>query len=194
MSAFDPQLGGVSLVALRDAIVAEIRAHFPASADITVEKHRGKWTNKSLEHYSKETPCILVVYTGGAGFETTGNGKSRGDVTWTAFVATDVRDGDADDAALSITEQLLTLIPGSKFLPSVASASQSVTGLNAYVDALEEYGIDVHAVSWTQQVGLNKLTTEQLAARPEFLRLFTDLPMGGDDDPDAEHMNTVRDP
>lgn len=191
MATRDPQLRGLEFIRLRDGFVQLIRDHFPTSAVKEVCSHRGKWTVKSIDRYSRKVPCVLVAYTGASGFETTGAGSSLGEVTWTAFAMTDALEGDSDDAALAITCELLRIIPGAKLADG--SAAADVSGLNAYVDDLEDKGLDVHAVSWTQQVTLLKLTPEELAALPDFLRLFSTYPMGGVDDPDAEHMNNVRD-
>ena len=182
---------------VREAAIAAIRARFPETAVPSVKKHRGRWSQKSISRDTKKTPCIMVAYTGAQNFDTTGAGTSRGEVTFTAFVMADAKGagpGEADDAALAITTELLRILPGSAFYPDAASAADNVDGINAYVDALEDLGYDIHAVSWQQEVALPKMSAEELAALPDFLRLFSTFEMGGEDDPDAEHMNNVREP
>lgn len=179
------------LIGLRDAIVEQIDALFTAGP-VHAFKHRGKWTVESIKHYAAKTPCIAIAYTGASGWESTGNGKTRGYVALTAFVITEEADGDEDDASLALTQLLLTLVPGNNWGLEDVSVAESVDGLNAYTHKLDDKGVNIHAVSWVHDVSLSKLGAAEIAALPDFLRLHTTMLVGGEADPDAEHLNNVR--
>lgn len=194
MATADERLGGLALIGLRDTIVAKLQALFP-DGPVTVSKHRGEWTAESVREYVTQTPAIAIAYTGASNWESTGAGKTQGLVALAAFCITqDLADGDEDDASLALTQTLLAVVPGNDFGVAGVSHAENVDGLNAYSHKLDDKGVNIHVVSWVHQVELSKPELVAAASLPDFLRLFTTLPMGGAADPDAEHLNTVRDP
>jgi hypothetical protein len=198
----DERLGGRELIALRDAVVERLNAMWPRGP-VTAKKHRGKWTDKSAKEYEASAPCIVVAYGGAANWESNGDGSCQGLILLSAFcITSDLADGDADDASLALTQRLLLELPGSDFGISGVSGAENVDGVNAYTNRLDDQGINIHEVSWVHTVTLNKLTDEEYAELPEFLRLFTQAdPTRGDADvgdegefAPQEHMNHVREP
>lgn len=201
MATADERLGGLRLIGLRDAVVDTINALFP-SGPVTAFKHRGEWTDESIAHYATKTPCISITYTAAKDWEITADGYTQGLIALTAFVITEEADGDEDDAALALTQLLLTLVPGNDWGVEGVAIAENVDGLNAYTHKLDGQGVTIHAVSWVHQVDFPKMSAEEYAAMPDFLHLFTRLdPTKGDAevgdagefDPE-EHMNEVREP
>jgi hypothetical protein len=194
VATHDERLGNDEVIGLRDAIVTTLSALFP-QGPVTVTKHRGKWTHQSIREYSVQTPAIAIVYNGGSGWESNGEGTSTGYVSLTAFCMTaDLTDGDVDDASLALSTLLFRIVPGNDFGVKGVAAAEGVDGLNAYVEQFDELGVNIHAVSWVHQVELPRLTEAERAALPDFLRAYTTVPMGDDDVPDELDNNNVREP
>jgi hypothetical protein len=196
LATVDERLGGLVLIGLRDRIVATINGLFP-NGPVEAFKHRGEWTEESVAAYASKTPCIAIAYTGAKDWETDGDGTNQGLIAITAFVITEVADGDEDDASLALTEFLLRLVPGNRFGAEHVSGGENADGLNQYTHKLDDKGVNIHSVTWVHQIELSKLTAAELAALPDFLRLFTRAHPGSEiDGPIApqEHMNEVREP
>lgn len=177
-------------------MITQLRATFGQGVK-TVTKHRGEWSPKMVQKYSRHAPALLVSVHGGDDFERSGAGTVRGSIGMSVAVmvrTTDAADGDHDDPALLITAALLTLIPSEHW--DCTSGAEEIKWRNMSHEFVG-LGVNVHVVSWVQpNVTFPPLTEEEIAALPDFLRAHTDFTPAeaGPDDPIAENLVDVRNP
>lgn len=196
MSVSDERIRGAVVVALRDAIVQTLESLWP-HGPVQVFKHRGKWTHRSLDRYFSSAPCIAVTWNGGDGFEATDGNGTLGVMSFTAFVITVDDPVHADDDSIALTEVVTATASGAQWgLDNVASAAMHVHAVNAYDHELDDKGCNIAAVSWDHELTLDKLSAEDLAALPDFLRAHTTMRVGDpsedDDVADETVLTTVR--
>ncbi|MEM1284948.1 MAG: hypothetical protein AAGH43_06140 [Pseudomonadota bacterium] len=152
-----------ALVALRSAIVADLRAS--VSDARTVEAYGGKLNLGEINRVTTRAPAILIAIVNGAGSEPLANNQLRVEMLLSAFViAEDKRGQDRDVMALSIAEQVIARVALWSWT-GIAKARQpeDVKFESLYSGDIDRRGVALLAVAWKQSlpIGIDRFTAER---------------------------------
>lgn len=160
----------MSLVAVRDAMVAAIKTALPPA--VSVAAHAGRFDEAELARYAVASPTVLVACLGVVGVSARG-GEVAADVLWGAFVvAGPGKRGVAPQAvALALLPPLLACIAGNRWGREEAETHpEALKADNLYSAKLDGNAVALWAASWRQRITIGGgLTQEELDALPDFL-------------------------
>lgn len=138
----------MSLVGLRDAIVASIRVNVAAFR--VVQPHGGRFNAAELKRIATQAPAALVAMLGGP-LEREG-GQAVGAVQMFVFVVTGgTSTTKRDEDALLLAEAVAGLMSENKWAYADAQAPSRARLDNLYSGEIDRLGVALWAISWTQR-------------------------------------------
>lgn len=180
-----------TMLTLRDAVVAGIRAAFPTSSVPTVEVYDGPADADFMKRYAKISPAIIITVLGGPT-------KPRGgslykDVAFGAYIFTKSRsDTQRTAAAVALEQRLVQLVlQGTWDTPVEYAAPSMVESRSEFDGELEGMGLTMWTVSWESKLRIPGMTADEHADLEDFASLFAKIYNPAfdvdDDEPLAEH-------
>lgn len=155
----------MSLLDLRTAIVDQLLTKL---APVKAESHGGRFTLADLQRIATGAPTVRVACLGVTGVEQSG-GSVSATARWGAFVLTkDQRQLPRDHSALLITAQILASVVENRWGLEAAELPTDLRGDNLYSGKLENKGVALWAVTWTQTIEIETLDFESLVAFATF--------------------------
>ncbi|EGJ49048.1 phage protein Gp37 [Desulfocurvibacter africanus] len=158
----------MSLTAMREAIVAKIKAELPELK--TVESHGGRFDFAELKRVSARTPAAFAACLGVSDAQAWGSG---GEVScsalWAVFVvvASKQRDAPRDLVAMALTQAVLGLLPDQRWgLDASRSSPGQIRADNLFSSVVDKIGVAMWGVSWRQEVDIANV---DLSSLPDFL-------------------------
>lgn len=160
----------MSLVAVRDAMVAAIRAALPPA--VSVAAHAGRFDEAELARCAVASHAVLVACLGVVGVSARG-GEAAADVLWGAFLVAGPgkRGADPQTVALTLLPPLLACVEGNRWGRGEAETRpEALKADNLYSARLDGNAVALWAASWRQRITIGGgLTQEELDALPDFL-------------------------
>jgi len=143
----------MSLLTLRAAVVAALRASLPrlAGKTVKVEAHAGRFDAAELKRISAQAPAVFVAVLGLADIS-----ESCGDVSATCQVLAIVVCKDApalprDLAALGMMGALAKIVPGNEWNGAAEKAPEDIRCDNLFSATLDQAGVAMWGVAWRQR-------------------------------------------
>jgi hypothetical protein len=141
----------MSLVGLRAAIVASIKAEVTTLK--AVQPHGGRFNLAELKRVALSQPAALVAILGGP-LERQG-GQAVGDVQVAVFIVTTGSSVTSrDSAALAFAETISGLVCENKWKYADAKAPTGMRIDNLYSGDIDNQGVAIWSVSWSQKADL----------------------------------------
>lgn len=157
----------MSLLALRTAVVAGIKAALPAVP--TVEPHSGRFDLTDLGRLAVRTPAVLVAVLGTDEVTQSTTGLCVEPVRLAAFVVTGNAPGlTRDAAALAIVHTLARLLPENRWGLDGAQRPTEIRADNLYAAELDRKAIAMWAVSWRQYLRTTEIDVATLDVFAKF--------------------------
>lgn len=130
--------------------------------DTTIKVHGGQFSADELRRWGVQAPAVLVAALGIAAIERIG-GRPRADVEWVAAVMVkSTPDRDRDEAALELTERVVSTI--ARTAPNDTDRATQISARNGYSRELDAKGVAMWVVSWRARQDLSL----ELPDLPEF--------------------------
>jgi hypothetical protein len=149
----------MSTLALRSAIVSAIDDGIPTLK--TCQAHGGKFDLKELMRWAVQAPAVLVSVLGG-NIQREG-GANVIDLRVAAFIVTPGSSASHRDAAvLTIVDAIAALACNNAWDYSQASAPQNIKCENLYAGDIDQKGVALWAVTWTQNVDVGEIDASEL--------------------------------
>ncbi len=173
----------MSLLSLRELIRAKLETEVSALAKVYT--HGGRFDLEELKRYAVQAPCAVVGVLSVPSLEYDG-GQCVAKVEWGCFVvasasvvsATGVKTS-RDANALILTEALLGVItPLQRWGDTAAHAPESIKGANLYSGKLDNTGVALWAITWTQGYDVNSF---DMTALDDFLLYQSTIQLSDDD-------------
>lgn len=185
MGLREPSLGRLKVIALRDAILVRLREVFPTDVMPTIEKFRGPWTDETIRRYSRRAPALMLAVEGMGPVQPNSAASIILPVHFALFAVARVSDGDADDPNLAIAEALSMVVPYDDWGGGqCAQEAQDVMSLNRYTKSVDGTDTNLWVTRFTVKLRIEKLTEEELAAFPDFLRTHHTYVLSDNEDVD----------
>jgi phage gp37-like protein len=165
----------MSVLAMRDAIVAKIKTTIPALKMCAA--HGGRFNEDELERYYVDAPAVLVTCLGKARTEDVGS-ELHIRWRWAAFVVArdlpkvgDVPAREKHDVAAAIAETLSALVVAENWSGTAARAASDIGIDNLYTGGGDGLGVTFWSVTWTQPSAIS--IGIETADLPDFLKAHT---------------------
>lgn len=193
----EPNLGRLKVIALRDAILVRLREVFPTDVMPTIEKFRGPWTDETIRRYSRRAPALMLAVEGMGPVQANSANSIILPVHFAIFAVARVSDGDADDPNIAIAEALSMVIPYEDDWGDDQCAQEAidVMSLNRYTKSLDGTDTNLWLTKFTSKLRIEKLSEEELAAFPDFLRTHHTFVLSDNEDVDRPEQEVeLNDP
>jgi hypothetical protein len=153
---------------LTDAMTSRLRMLFPSKQVPMVEFHDGEIAETDLERYAFRAPAIVLTVGGTAGAAASG-GSVFVPRTFALFIITKPSPDKSKSAlALAIEERLLRFIPFENWCVSPkCGQAERIRSSNLYSSRLDEKGLLLWGVEWTQTIILEGLSYDCRGEMPE---------------------------
>jgi len=138
------------LVRIRDAMLAEVRAHYTDKQVTTVAWHDGEFDLKAIERYSRGAPAIIFSF-GDSNVSKRGGHVFIGIEIVAVLLTRAMESLDRTTWILNLTETFLQLLHSNTWADRAPSTSKTV---NAYSDSLDRLGLSMCVVQWDDVVEL----------------------------------------
>ncbi len=160
----------MTLLSMRDDIVETLGDGALGDLSVKVRAHAGRMDSKEeLLRIAMSAPCVLIACLGFPR-NTLQSGQPRAGARWGAYVITrGAVDEKRDAAALAIVEVLLANIMGNRWGVAGAGNPDGLRAENLYSAKIDNQGVAMWAVTWTQDIDLSPLVD------PETLDAFETL-------------------
>lgn len=143
----------MSIRALRDSIVSTIETQFPAFN--TVKSHGGRFDQQELMRYGLRSPAALVTVIGTRGKATSHAGQATATIQFACYiVAVGQSDNPKDSEVLDLVELITAAAVNNLWAYSDAQAPKDTRMDNLYTGTIDNKGVALWAVLWTQLVDL----------------------------------------
>lgn len=160
------------LIRLRNDILDAIRFFFPIDVVPTVDRHDGDFGVREIEHYAKTAPAIILVTNGGESVRK--GGIINEEASYAIFIMTKGKtQRQRTDGALLIYEHFLKLLHDTDWnTQECVGDPTDIKSVNLYGEELDELGMALWSVQWTQLVQIPYLTDEDVTSLNDFATLF----------------------
>ncbi|HEY8136261.1 MAG TPA: hypothetical protein VIF61_00375 [Methylocystis sp.] len=160
-----------NLPALRDAVVASLRAKIPS---VSIEPHGGSFDEKEIQAFATKAPAIRIALLGFDQVSRHASGQVWLPVNFAAAIVTkDQLDDGAkvtrDTAALLISNAVALAVAGNRFGLSGVKQPENLRGGNLYSGDVLKMGVALWQVTWTSPVLLGESVDEALAAMTQLI-------------------------
>ncbi len=159
---------------MRAAMVSTIKAAVPALR--SVESHRGRFDSTAeIKRYAVRAPAVLVACSGFRVAAQSG-GILRIAANWSWFILTrDTPTATRDAYALTLVETLSGLIEDADWgLPDALTPGPQRAD-NLYAGTIDQLGVAVWALGFTQALTVDRLSTADYAALGAFITFHADV-------------------
>jgi len=143
----------MSVLALRESVVAELKARLPklAGKTVKVEAHAGRFDAAELKRISAQAPAVFVAVLGLADIS-----ESCGEVSATCQILAIVVCKDAtalprDLAALGMMEAMAKIVPGNVWGGAAEKTPEDIRCDNLFSATLDQAGVAMWGVAWRQR-------------------------------------------
>lgn len=163
--------GVANLPALRDAVVADLRAKIPS---LSIEPHGGSFDEKEIQTFATKAPAIRVALLGFDQVSRHASGQVWLPVNFAAAIVTkdQIEEGakvSRDTAALMISNAVALAVAGNRFGLSGVKQPENLRGGNLYSGTVLAMGLALWQVTWTSPVLLGESVDEALAALTQLI-------------------------
>ena len=170
----------MSLITLREAIRVKLEEEVDGFAKVYT--HGGRFDLDELKRWAKQTPCAVVGLLGIPSFEFDGT-QVIGNCEWGAFIVTkDASDLKRDGSAVALVSAIAAVVtPLERWGDDAAHQITAIKASNLYGGKVDQSGIALWAVTWTQGYDINRFdittledfTTYHSTTTPEEVALVT---------------------
>lgn len=155
------------IIAYKEAVEAKFREMLPTSVHLFT--HHGEFGEKELKAYLVKAPAVILAPVGMPTASVAGP-NVMATIGYAAFVLTRSKpELDRGDAALMITETILSFLPYEPF--GLARKPVDVEAANLYSGQIDSQGMALWAVRWRQVLELAAKDDCRYAELDDFLRL-----------------------
>lgn len=168
----------MKLLAQRTAIVAALEDALPKTVDCN--SHGGRFSVDDLKRIAQRTPAVRVGCLAIRDMVSDNAGGIDITVVWGVFViTTDTPQFSRDAAALILVAAIAALVPDNRWAAIASDNPAAARGDNLYSGQLENVGVALWAITWQQQLTLDK---QDLANLDAFQTLHVDFNLAPKDD------------
>lgn len=149
----------MSLLSLRDAIIASITSEI--SAFVEVREYGGRFTKADLEWAAHRSPAAFVAVLGAEGKKPGGQPVANAAII-ASVVVRGRSDNKRESASLLLAQAVFALALRNHWDYSEAKEPVKVRMTNLYSSALDEEGFSIWAVGWAQETDVDPFDISEL--------------------------------
>jgi len=182
----------VSLLAIRNAVVADLQGASELSQLETCEAHGGRFDIEELRHVAAKAPAVYVAILQVSNTEEGFEGLA-GDVQFGAYVVTkDHPQQSRDVGALAIVQALQLRLVGNRWgLDAAEGRPERIRADNLYGRAIDKHHIAMWGVTWRQRLVIGGALDAATLDALQYVNVTYDLDPDSPDEP--EYSDNVGD-